>query len=138
MDNQTKQILFEYCEDDSVHSTLNITFKELLLHVFSRIEQNEHRNEIKAILNVEMSDSLCKCFTGRVTRLINCLNGFDDLVKIEIAENEQMGQIISLVKEQLEETDEYTVEKHKEIVSNELRNREYSDEIIVEWMQFIE
>ena len=47
-----------------------------------------------------MSDSLCKCFTGRMSRLINCLNGFDELVQINISENEQIGQIIILVREQ--------------------------------------
>ena len=76
--NQTKQILIEYINCKDVHSILNITFEELLIHVLNRIEINENKNEIKNILNIEMSDSLCKCFTGRMSRLINCLNGFDD------------------------------------------------------------
>jgi hypothetical protein len=31
-----------------------------------------------------MLDSECKCFTDRITRLVNSLNGLSDLVKINI------------------------------------------------------
>jgi hypothetical protein len=136
--NETKRILIEYSDCADVHSLLNITFKELLLHVWNRIEQNQNANEIKAILNIEMNDSLCKCFTGRMSRLINCLNGFDELVNIQISGADQIGQIISLIREGLEDANEYTVSTHKEIVTNELRAREYSDEVINEWIAFIE
>ena len=134
----TKEILVEYCKDENVHSTLNITFEELLLHVFSRIESNEHKEEIKSVLNMEMTDSVCKCFTGRMSRLINCLNGFDDLVSIRISDTEQIGQVIGQIKEQLEAANEYSVEKHREMVTEELLARDYSQEIIAEWIGFIE
>ena len=135
---QTKEILIEYCNQDDVHSSLNITFKELLLHVFNRIELNEHSNEIKAILNIEMNDSVCKCFTGRMSRLINCLNGFDPLVQINISENEQIGQIIALVREQLEKDNVYNINDHKNKVQQELISRGYTVDKINEWVTFIE
>jgi len=47
---ETKQILIDYSNDTYVHSTLNITFNELLLYVFNRIQLNEHKDEIKRIL----------------------------------------------------------------------------------------
>ena len=34
------------------------------------------------ILNIEMEDSLCKCMTGRFSRLINVLNGYYDDINI--------------------------------------------------------
>ncbi len=135
---ETKEILVDYCKETTVHSTLQITFEELLLHVFSRIETNANKKEIKSVLNAEMSDSVCKCFTGRMSRLINCLNGFDDLVSIRISNTEQIGQIIGQVKERLEAAEEYTVEKHKEMATEELLAREYSQEVIAEWIAFIE
>ncbi len=135
---ETKEILVDYCKETTVHSTLCITFEELLLHVFSRIETNENKKEIKSVLNAEMSDSVCKCFTGRMSRLINCLNGFDDLVRIRISDTEQIGQIIGQVKERLDAAEEYTVEKHKQITKEELEAREYSQEVIAEWIAFIE
>ena len=40
----------------------------------------------------------CKCFTGRISRLVNCLNGFTDLVNINIEDNQQIGNIIVIIK----------------------------------------
>ena len=48
-----------------------IKFGELLL--------NANSNEIFNIMNIEMNDALCKCFTGRISRLVNC---FDDNIII--------------------------------------------------------
>ena len=84
-------------QDDSVHSVLNITFKELFVAVINRIEQNDHKEEIKKVLNVEMHESLCKCFTGRMSRLINCLNEFNNLVSITISSAEQISNVIILI-----------------------------------------
>jgi hypothetical protein len=85
-----------------------------------------------------MLDSECKCFTGRITRLVNCLNGLSDLVKINISDNQQIGNIIIIIKEQLENNSNYTIERHKELVKNELQERNYADNIINEWLDYIE
>ena len=42
--------------------------------------------------------TLCKCFTGRLSRLINVLNGFYDDIIINIGTNEQIGNIIILIR----------------------------------------
>jgi hypothetical protein len=78
LEEQTKQLLFEYIEDKSVHSVLNITFEELLISVYDFALKHKHKDAIFTVLNTEMKDSLCKCFTGRISRLINTLNGFDE------------------------------------------------------------
>jgi len=134
----TKEILMEYSEDTSVHTVLNITFGELLLYVFNRIQINEHKDEIKRILNVEMHDSVCKCFTGRISRLINCLNGFDKLVNIKIAGSEQISQIISVIQSKLIKEGNYSVELHREQVKNSLKELDYDNDIINEWINYIE
>jgi hypothetical protein len=134
----TKEILMEYLEDTSVHTILNITFGELLLYVFNRIQINEHKDEIKRILNVEMHESVCKCFTGRISRLINCLNGFDELVNIKIAGNEQISQIISLIQNKLNKEGNYSVELHRKQVFSSLKELEYDNNIINEWVNYIE
>ena len=59
-----------------------------------------------------------------------------DLVTIKIADNEQIGQIISLVKDKL--GTDYTVNKHKELVIQELTDRGYTNDIIDTWTQYIE
>ena len=134
----TKRLIMEYCEDDSIHSVLNIRFKELLVNVWSIIRSHKEKDNIFAILNDEINDANCKCFTGRMSRLINCLNGFDDRVNITIADNSQIGNIVVLVKQKLESENKYSLEKHKEIVRAELEERGYPTETIDEWLQYIE
>jgi hypothetical protein len=104
----------------------------------SVIDKNEHTDEILKIMNIELDDSLCKCYTGRMSRIINCLNGFSNLVKVQISESEQIGQIISIVKEMLFSKEDYTVEKHKELSRMELVNRGYNDDTIETWIAYIE
>ena len=83
-----------------------------------------------------MKDSVCKCFTGRISRLINILNGFDDNIVMHISDNEQIGNIIILTKEQLGIY--YDVEQHIQLVKNELQSRGYTDDVINEWISHIE
>jgi len=129
-----KELLFEYSSCTEYHSILLITFKELLCYVWILINNND---EIKKILNIEMVDSKCKCFTGRLSRLVNCLNGYSDLVEIKISDNEQISNIIIMIKNQLELNNEYTIEKHKDILIKELKLRNYNDIIINEWLEYI-
>jgi hypothetical protein len=136
--NETKEILMEYKNSTDIYSALNITFEELLLYVFNRIEINEHKDEIKHVLNAEMIDSVCKCFTGRMSRLINCLNGFDSLVNIGIADNEQIAQVIEVVRVGLERENKYDIELHKELVRKQLIERNYDNVVIEEWISHFE
>ena len=62
-----------------------------------------------------MSDSLCKCFTGRITRLINCLNVLDPLVEINLlSENAMINMVCQQVYELLEEQERKQQEQHGE------------------------
>jgi hypothetical protein len=106
--------------------------------VWTLINKLDTKDAIKQILNTEISDSECKCFTGRISRLINCLNGFTDLVNINIDDNQQIGNIIIIIKNQLFLNNNYSIEKHKELVIKELKEREFSIETINEWITFIE
>ena len=135
----TKESLVEYCKDESVHTILNLTFSDLLTAVWNRIVANENATEIKAVLNTEMMDAECKCFTGRISRLVNCLNGFDSSITITINDNEQIGNIVLLVKEKLIASVEgYSPAKHRELVRAQLEERGYTEDVIKEWIDYIE
>jgi Leucine-rich repeat (LRR) protein len=134
----TKQLIMEYCEDDSIHSVLNITFKELMVNVWNIIRSHKEMDNILCVLNDEINDANCKCFTGRMSRLINCLNGFDDRVSISIADNSQIGNIIILVRQKLESENQYSVSHHKELVREELIEHGYDATVISEWIEYIE
>ena len=133
-----KESLVEYSRDDSIHTELNVTFSDVLIIVWNRIMISPHSDEIKAVLNTEMTDAECKCFTGRISRLVNCLNGFDELVVIKISDNEQVGNVISIIKTKLEEANEYTVERHKAEAGKLLQELGVKDEEIAIWMEYIE
>jgi Leucine-rich repeat (LRR) protein len=134
-----KDQLIEYLEDESIHSLLLLTWGEVLWAVLRTIEldfNTEQQIEIKLILNQEMDDAQCKCFTGRMGRVVNCLNGFSPLVNINIKDSDQIGNIIVLIKSQL--ADNYDVETHKQLVKKELESRGFDDHVIDEWIGYIE
>ncbi|ATZ80673.1 leucine rich repeat protein [Bodo saltans virus] len=137
LEEQTKQLLFEYCEDITVHSVLNITFVELLISVYDFILNHKDKDNIFAILNKEITDSLCKCFSGRISRLINTLNGFDENIIINISNAEQIGNIFIMVKQKLELEEKYSDGLFKEIVTKELQERNYDEATIKEWIDNI-
>ena len=74
--------------------------------------------------------------TGRISRLVNCLAGYDDLVVVQIADNEQIGTIIELIRTRLGEN--YSVEEHKKLCEKELTERGYGQEVISEWIGYFE
>jgi hypothetical protein len=132
---ETKKALIEYSRDETEHSTLCVTFKDLLIPVWYRIVKHASANEIKKILNQEMNDALCMCFTGRLSRLISPLVGFYDDVNIKIGNNEQISNVVIQTKEKLGK--DYTIEKHKELAEAELKERGYEQSVIDEWLTFI-
>jgi len=136
-----KDQFIEYCNDDSVHSLLLLTFSEVLWFTLQTINKDfnsQTQKEIKKILNQEMKDAECKCFTGRMNRVINCLNGFSPLVSIQIQDSAQIGNIIVIIKDKLEASRTYTIETHKELVTKELVERGYTKESIDTWIEYIE
>ena len=126
----TSELLIQYCEDQSVHSILNVTFEEVLNSVWSKIRDNINKQEIIKILNIEMFDSECKCFTGRLTRLVNCLSGFDDNIEMKICDNEQMSNISRILYEKYNDN----IKDYKRELRKEFEERGYSEENIQMWI----
>jgi len=132
LNEDVKRLLFEYMDNKEVHSILNITFEELLLSVYDFIEKNENKEELFKIMNDEITEANCKCFTGRISRLINVLNGYNEHIEIHIADNEQISNIIIVIKNQLKE--DYDEDEFKRRVKEELTMRHYSEDVINEWL----
>jgi hypothetical protein len=138
LETTTKQQLVEYITDKCVHSNYQITFQELLTNVWQRITTHTDSLEIKKILNTEMKDGLCMCFTGRLSRLVNCLNGFYDDIYIKIHDNQQIGNIILLIRNKLETNEGIDIKLWKSEVQKELIERQYKPTEIQEWLEFID
>jgi hypothetical protein len=79
-----------------------------------------------------MKSAECKCFTGRITRLVSCLCGFEEDIIIKISDNEQIGNIISRMRQKYLDD-----EKFKEESKKQLQELGYSIEIINEWIEHI-
>ena len=69
--------------------------------------------------------------TGKISRLVNCLSGYDDLVV-----EKQIGMVIEIVRNRLGEN--YSIDEHKRISIVELVERGYRREVIDEWVDYIE
>ena len=134
---QTKEIITEYIDCNDIHSMLNITFKELFTAVVIEIESlsMDLQTEIKKRLNEEMLDSECKCFTGRISRLVNCLSGYSNKVVIQISESEEISNIISII---MNKRGMKTIEILKEEIRVALKERGYNDTKITEWLEHVE
>ena len=117
---------------------VNVTFIEVLVVVWNRIVINEHSTDIKNVLNDEMLDAECKCFTGRVSRLVNCLSVFDSLVDIMISDNEQIGHVITVTGNRLKTENRYTVELHKVMSRYILIELGHSEDVVNVWVDCIE
>jgi Leucine-rich repeat (LRR) protein len=126
---QTKREILNYCDDPTEHLTYLITYSDLLIYVWNRINNNI---EILKVLNQEISDGLCMCFTGRLTRLLNTLTGFYNDIELQISNNEQITNIIMSLKNNINNVDEL-----KKAVKNELIDRQYDNSIIDEWLEYI-
>jgi len=132
LEEQTKRELLNYCDGVTEHSVYLVKFDEVFKYVISRIVGHSDSTEIFKILNEEIKDTICKCFTGRMTRLVNVLNGFYDDITIHIGSNEQISNIIIMLQEK------YEGDELVEQVRKAMKEREYDNETIEEWLTFVE
>lgn len=143
---ETLALLLEYLDDPTVHTVLGVTFEDVFMAVWNQIhllckdavDDTNLEGELLERLNEEMADSDCKCFTGRITRLVNVLSGFTPLVSIIIPDNEQIAVIIQMQEARLLEAGNYTVEEHQKKVRREMLDRGYADDVIETWIAGIE
>jgi hypothetical protein len=131
--DDSKKSIVEYCSSIDVHSELNMTYSELLVLVWDRIRNHCYRKEILKVLDTELTDSECKCFTGRITRLVNCLNGFDTDVIINISDNEQLSNLMVLINNRY-----VNIEDRKTELVKAMKERGFSQEKINEWVEYVE
>ena len=128
---QTKREILNYCDENATHSILLITYSDLLIYVWSRVMKSNNKDEILQVLNQEINDGLCMCFTGRLTRLLNTLVGFYDDIELQISDSEQITNIIMSLKNKFHD------EQLRDTVRKELLDRQYSETVINEWLEYI-
>jgi Leucine-rich repeat (LRR) protein len=129
------------CTD--IQMILNAKYKDMFeivwtfIHKYGNFDE-EIKKEIKKIMNGDIIDVKNLCFTGKITQLVNCLNGFTPLVSMQISENEDIGNVIISAKKQLIVSGDYSVEKHRELAKMKLLEKNISEDIINVWIDNIE
>ncbi len=135
LNKKTIESLIEYCQDETVHSVHLITYGELLSLVWNRIINSIHKTELMRILEEQIADSECKCFTGRFNRTLSVLVGFFDDIKINISDKSRISAIILNSKDKIFPYDPI---KHKNAATKELVDAGYVEADFKDWINAIE
>lgn len=114
--------LLEYIvSKKGVHSLLNVTIKDVFMYVWHKVLtfDEETQREIANVLKSLLCEMSVVCFTGRISRLVNILSGFDDKILVEVDITTQIQAKYDIVKNQLRREGMY--EDHKDY------NKEFKD-----------
>ncbi len=135
LNKSTIESIIEYCQDQTVHSIHLITYQELFSLVWNRIQNSIHKSQLMKILEEQIADSECKCFTGRFNRTLSVLVGFYDDIKINISDKSRISAIILNTKDKIIP---YDVVKHKKVAKKELIDAGYQESDFKDWIEAIE
>jgi hypothetical protein len=137
LSTEIKQRITEYIVCSDVHSILNVTFADVFYAVVTEIKTlpDAYHSAIKQRINEEMQESECKCFSGRLTRLVNSLSGFSDKVAVTLSESEEISNLISVVLRKFMNESTTVV---KDQIKKELHERGYTESLINEWLVYID
>ena len=139
-----KKIYEKFCANEEIHSVLNVTYKDVSERVISWLYKQpvEIWNEVIKIFEKELYASEDKCFTGRLSRLISCLDGFHPDVRISIATSDQISNRVLGVINRFKEGkgDKLTASEAMELfakVTVELSELELTPEQTAEWLETV-
>jgi hypothetical protein len=138
LSREAKDVLLKQCESPDVHVELNITYRQVAERVFGWLSRQEISvwNEVIKILDKELIESKDKCFSGKLSRLVSCLDGFHPGVRISITTSEQISNRILLV---LNNGRENKLEPEEILVNalRELRELELNEVQVNEWLDLV-
>jgi hypothetical protein len=121
-----------------VHSELNVTYRDVAERIMGWLSKQpvEVWNEVIKIMEYEIISSKDKCFTGKLSRLISCVDGFHPGVRIAISTADQVSnRVLSIINKG--RNDGTPNEEILALVLRELRDLELSNTQISEWMDTV-
>lgn len=109
-----------------------LTYFDILNLVYNQVKNNEHKNEICKLLKEEIVRSELEelCFVGKISNIINCLSSFNKDIYFEISENDQIYNILTILKSKYTDIDQI-----KNCLLKELKERKYSQDIVESWLK---
>jgi hypothetical protein len=115
--------LLQKLSEQTKHSLIHKSYIELLSVIWNVIYTHSQKTNLIERLNTEMLDSVGKCFTGCVNRLINVLVGYIDGVIVSISLKEEIQMSIQRLIEKLNKQEITYKETKEEMVK--LLNQDY-------------
>jgi hypothetical protein len=136
---QAKKLFNEYCNNEEIHSELNVTYRDVADRVISWLYEQpiDIWNEVIKILETEIMASRDKCFTGRLSRLVSSLDGFHPGVRVSIATSDQISNRVLGVMERGKNEGIEKEELMKRIRS-ELTELEMTEDQMDEWLKTVD
>jgi len=129
IDNSLKEYIVYNLNDKTILVNTYLTYEDIFNHVMSRIMKSNDKNELLKRVHEEIKESINLCFTGKITRLVNSLNGFFSDIHIGISEHEQIENLmICSIKK----------ENPKDFFQKEMIERGYTDDIIQKYLLYID
>ena len=132
---KSKEMLIEYCSDETIHSISLLKYSELFAYVWARIIKHEAKDELLNVLVEQLQESDCMCFTGRFNRLLITLMGFYDDININISNSSRISAIIINTKKSIVP---YNSRDHIYMAVRLLHEAGYTDDEIKPWIDAIE
>ena len=111
--------------DNALYSKFNDSLKNILIKVWSYIQNNKNKIEMSKRLLQELEDMSGTCSSGFISRMVNSVSGFNEEMNIKISWEDQ---IISNVSGRLN----YRITKIKD--KDSIYYNEKLEEVIILWL----
>jgi hypothetical protein len=100
LNKTTIEFFDKVCEKDLYHSGYNIGYKRLFEQVYAIIINSSFKEDLLKIFIDEVEDTAdtATCLTGKMTRLVNVLNGFVLDINVGISKTEELSNSIIVLR----------------------------------------
>lgn len=135
LSEKTIELIIEYCDCDTIHSELEITFAELFARVWARITCHPNTPGLLEILTEQMAETECECFQGRFNKLVSVLAGSYADIYIGASDSTVISNIVI---QQGKLVDPYDAATHRKKAEEVLLENGYTRDQITPWLDAID
>ena len=99
LSKQTISFLESVEKTDLHHSGYNVSYKRLFEHVYAIILSSQYKNDLVSIFLEEITETADNtCLTGKMTRMVNVLNGYVLDINVGISKTEELSNSIIVLR----------------------------------------
>lgn len=100
------ELITIWCNAGYTHSSIEYTYQQLLSFIIYILKQKTEEEQ-ESIINILVDETIASknvCLTGKFSRLVNVLNGFDDSIEVELNDNEIINNRMIAIRRKYETT----------------------------------